>query len=700
MSGLFTVLIAEKEHIDAIRKENKLFFEPFLNSKDLAFCCWNPLGRTINEAVPELLDTVGREKQWRAVIINNCSEETVKTRNPFDSADDSVIKSITTPSQQPNDGETSDEWISKWEIYFEALTKAKNEMYRNTLELPLQKLATWLCFRPEDYILNDVKDKQSIHEWALECLEGDEIKPSTRLEILERNQYKCELRLKESLRREFMDDKYLNIAYPSEVHCISTRTTENTFFDPDVYWNIPSDNDYSAFADRNMYFDKMRFMVFDLLPETHRNFRTDYIRFLASVLIFVSNPTPISAMQARRLYLLEAETDETPLRILVNSYNKKLESTAEVIENEMERIRNEIPSELTDKVAESLFCTPKDVAVLLDESCDTEKVFAKNNYGLSYDCPENEHHKWNREYDSSQKELAYIIKQQSRAVKKSVNQAHYASEVIDVNINRLTPLQIDDVKDYTNNSENEMVASIPPDFSDISKYTDRMAEQSENVKKVLSRRMSRKVTIVLSAVCLVLYLICYLPFFFTNNSTPVTVSTAILFTAAMLGLLASIMFITLFFLRSSVKKAVKAFNDTARGVINDIETYLKKVSKYLSAMCSVRRGFSVQNHANKNVDEFTKSLRIRRKHLEDIRKKRAQLLEDYEEYFDDKKYCDEVMSRPYDYNFDLQMEYDYAAPFLAGDVRQIEFMNSGNYVTVPSSYVTKISVRMEGIYDK
>ena len=36
MSGLFTVLIASYDHIDAIQQRNKLFFEPFLESKELA----------------------------------------------------------------------------------------------------------------------------------------------------------------------------------------------------------------------------------------------------------------------------------------------------------------------------------------------------------------------------------------------------------------------------------------------------------------------------------------------------------------------------------------------------------------------------------------------------------------------------------------------------------------------------------------
>lgn len=697
---MFTVLIAEKEHIDAIRQENKLFFEPFLESKELAFCYWNPAGQNLQDSVPGLLDAVGRRKDWRAVIINNCTIKSAKTRNPFDIVDHSAIDSLTAPSRQPEPDEPWEDWEAAWKKYYDALTAEKEAVYKSALEHPLQKLSTWLCFRPEDYILNEVQEKQDVHDWAMEMLGRDDLKPSVKLELLERNQYKRELRMKEKLRRAFVAENYLNIAYPAEVHCISPRAAENNYFDPDAYWNIRQDSEYSTFADRNMYFDRMRFMVFDMLSYTHRNFRTDYIRFLATVLIFVSNPVPGSAMQARRLYQLEVETDDAPLCTLVTSYDRKLAATSEVIENEMEKIRSEIPGELTDKAAEELFCTPKDVAVLLDDSCDPETVLAEKDYGLFFDRPENEYHKWNRDYRASKKAIAYIAKQQARSVRKSVSQMHLSSEISDVNISRLTPIQVDDVREYTDAAEDEMIASIPPDLTDISMHTQRMSKEAEKVKKTISRRMTRKTTTILSGICLGLYLICFLPFLLDNNGTPKTVTAAVILSAGMLGVLAAIMLVSLFFLRSSVVNAVRAYNNTAREILNEIQSSLKRVSKYLSASCNVRRGHAVQNYAEKNLDEYTKSLRIRKKHQEDIRKRRAYLAEEYQDYFGDRSFCDETMARPYDYDFEQRTEYAYPAPFLAGDCRQIEFISSGNFVTVPSSYVTRILVRMEGIYEK
>jgi hypothetical protein len=211
--------------------------------------------------------------------------------------------------------------------------------------------------------------------------------------------------------------------------------------------------------------------------------------------------------------------------------------------------------------------------------------------------------------------------------------------------------------------------------------------------------MTKKTTVILTAICLGLFLLCFLPFLFANNGTAETVSTAIVLIAGMILLLGAILVVCLFFLRASVVNAVKDYNDTAHQVVNDIQTAMSRFSKYLSAACNVRRGHAVQSYAQKNLDEYTKSLRIRKKHQEDIRKKRAYLAEEYQDYFGDKSFCDETMSRPYDYDFDQKTEFAYPAPSLAGDCRQIEFVSSGNYVTVPSSYVTRILVRMEGIYE-
>ena len=697
---MFTVLIAEKPYIDAIRLENKLFFEPFLENKELAFCYWDPEGQNLQDSVPELIATVGRKKEWKAVIIHNCTDEQAKQKNPFDIVDCSELCDLTEPSQNPEAEQHWDDWEESWCSYYNLLKEKKEAVYRKSLELPLQKLTTWLNFRPTDFVLNDVDEKDDIHEWALNEISEGEINPLIRLEKLEREQYRSELRMKEVLRREFIADNTLSIAYPKEIYCISQRTSANGFFDPKSFWNTRSKNEYSEFCDRNMYFDKMRFLVFDLLPETHKDFRCDKIRFLSTLLVFATNTVPSSTMEARRLYVLECENDDTPLFTLTTSYDKKLAATYEVIDNEIERIYSEIPGELTDKVAESLFCSPMSVEVRLDENCDLDALYPEDDFALIPSSPESEVENWKESFKGVQKSYENIIRQQRRSVKKGIDKLNLSSELSEANISRLTSFQLDDIRDYTENAENEMVASLPPDLADVSKYEEMMLEKADEVKNVLAKRMSKITAAVVSAIILLLTLLLYAPFIVANLSTPETVAASLGMLGVILAILAAALVITLIVLKLPLREAVKDFDSTMHSIVDEINDGMRRFSKYFSLSSSVRRGYKVKRYAEKNLDEYTKSIRIRRKHQEDIRKKRAELEEMYLEFIGDSKYYENTMIQPYDYDFDKKVEYEYAAPFLAGFCRNIDFLEKGNHVEVPSGYITDISVRMEEVYDK
>ena len=697
---MFTVLIAEKPYIDAIRLENKLFFEPFLENKELAFCYWNPDGQSLKDSVPDLIDTVGRRKDWKAIIIHNCSDEQAKQKNPFDIVDSSELKDLTMPSQNPMADQNWDDWEESWKSYYSLLISNKEEIYKRSLTLPLQKLTTWLSFRPADFVLSETQEKDDIQDWALNELSQGEVNPLVRLERLERDEYRSGLKMKEMLRREFVGDNTLDIAYPKEIYCVSKRTSENGFFNPETFWNTRSKNEYSEFCDRNMYLDKIRFLVFDLLPEKHKDFRCDKIRFLSTLLVFATNAVPGSTMEARRLYVLECENDDTPLFTLTTSYDKKLAATYEVIDNEIDRIYGEIPGELTDKVAESLFCSPMNVEVKLDENCDFDALYPEDDFALIPSSPEAEVENWEESYKGVLKSYGNIIRQQRRSVKKGIDKLNLSSELSEANISRLTPFQLDDIGDYTENAENEMVASLPPDLAEASKYEEMMQEKADKVKDVLGKRMSKTAAIVVSAVIILLTLILYAPFIVSNLSSSETIATSLGMLGVILAILAVALVITLIVLKLPLREAVKNFESTMHFVADEINDGMRRFSRYFSLTSNVRRGYKVKRYAAKNLDEYTKSIRIRRKHQEDIRKKRAELEEKYPEFIGDSKYYENTMIQPYDYDFDKKVEYEYAAPFLAGFCRNIDFLEKGNHVEVPSGYITDISVRMEEIYDK
>ena len=700
MRDLFTVLIAEKPYIDAIKLENKLFFEPFLENQELAFCYWNPEGQNLQDSVPGLIDIVGRRKDWKAVIVHNCTEEQAKQKNPFDIVDSNELFDLIAPAQNPTDGEDWDAWEESWRSYYEFVSVKKEEIYKQSLTLPLQKLTTWLSFRPADFVLDDVDEKNDLHEWVLNEIREGEVNPLYRLEKLEREQYRSELKKKEIIRREFIADNTFDIAYPKEIYCISKRTSDNGFFNPESFWNLRSKNEYSDFCDRNMYFDKMRFLVFDLLPSTHKDFRCEKIKFLSTLLIFATNKVPSSTMESRRLYVLECKNDDTPLFTLITSYDKKLAATYEVINNEIERIYSEIPGKLTDKVAESLFCSPMNIDVKLDENCDFDALYSEESFALVPSSPEVEVENWQHAFQQVQKSYRNIIRQQRRTVKRGIDNLNLNSELSDVNISRLTMFQLDDIQEYTHHAENAMVESLPPDLAQVSKYEELMQEKSDNVKDSLEKRMSKAVVLVVGVIVLGLTLLSYSPFIVLNLSTGEGTATALRILGIVFAVLVGALFITLIILKLPLMSAVKGFNNTMHYVVDELNENMRKFSRYFSLSCNVRRGYKVQRYAKQNLDEYTKSIRIRRKHQEDIRKKRAELDEMYREFIGGSQYCENTMIQPYDYDFDKKVEYEYAAPFLAGFGRNIDFLEVGNRVDVPSGYIVNISVRMEEIYDK
>ena len=697
---MFTVLIAEQKHIDAIKQDNCLFFEPFLSNKELVFCAWNPEGQSLNEAVPGLLDAVGRRKEWRAVILHSSTDEQLKKQNPFDVVDASEVLELQAPDAQPDDDEDWKSWVDAWSDYYERLTPLKENTLRSAMKLPLQKLSTWLCYRPAKYILEEVADKIDVEDWAMAAIDGNDLKPNSKLEELEREQYHKELRIKEIIRQEFAGENSINISMPTEIDCVSERVTEHGFFHPDSFWTIRSGNSYSAFVDRNMFFDKMRFLVFDVLPKAHKDYRNNRVKFLFSLLIFATNNTPVSAMQPRRLYLLESENDETSLCTLATSFERKLTSTGELIENEIDEIRSEIPAKLQDKEAEALFCTPADVPISIEKGYDEEALEVDENCGLSSSCPESEMQRWEGSYSASKKALSYIIKRINRSINKCVSKVDSLCQIEGADAFRLTQLQIEDVREYTEEAENEMVNHIPKNISDTDSFVDPIKESAENVKKTIDRRMSRKTTILLGVICLSLFVFSLIPMLISNLGNSRTISTALIIIAAVIFVIALILIITLFFLRRPLKSALATYNEQTRSTITSINKELGQYSAYLSSLCNARRGYSVMRYASSNVDEYTMGIRIRKKHQEDIRMRRAYLIENYSDYILDGSFLDEAMCQPYNYDFSLKKEYSYPAPSLAGDSRQVEFLVSGNYVSVPSSYVSRLLIRMEEIYDK
>ena len=71
---------------------------------------------------------------------------------------------------------------------------------------------------------------------------------------------------------------------------------------------------YRRFPDWNLYFDKMRYLVFDLPPENYQEaYPFDYLRLLSSLMLLAGQEIPGGCLRPGRLYRLECENDDAAL---------------------------------------------------------------------------------------------------------------------------------------------------------------------------------------------------------------------------------------------------------------------------------------------------------------------------------------------------------------------------------------------------
>ncbi len=687
---MFTVMIAEKPHLDSIHEYN-IFLKPFVNKDKVAFCQWDREAKTIRDAVPELVRTVARHEQWRVVIL--CDEEGIEQRNPFERVKytapekPEAPKKVKPASDSDDDraaaqkayDEAVEEYRIKVQEYYKAVLEAKTAAFREAASEPLVRLVTHFCEPP---VVSGGHNNLAASD--------PEFKG-----------YLDEARCKEEIReKEIIGEESLGIHMPAEVYCIAMRTYSDAQCDIDYSWSSYSSHQYSRFYDWNLYFDKMRYLIFDILPKDHQNYTFDYIRFLYAALLFASNDVPADSLRPNRVYRLDCVNDEDALRRMMVSYSAKLAATEEVIEAEIRNLESKTKAKITDHDVEAEYCTQVTVPVTVDAAFDDSGLYAdKKGIGLSFDCPKNEEYAWETDYLESERTLYRLLKQVHRGLRKSVESFHAMDSLDASRAKQMNSFQVEDVKEFVADSELRMVEVQTRDVSDAGPFRKTMEEEDKVVREKIDARMTRITTIATGIAVLAVFLVGFVPLFMGNSSTGsyLGASSAVVGASLLLMLLVGI--ICLYCLRGALKQRISDFNGVMGGIRGEIDGAMQQFSRYLSMACNVMRGTSIINYFNEHDDADTLQIRIRRKHMDDIRRYREEITAVFGPYMTDLSFVDEQLTGPYLYDYSSPADFDYPMPFTEGEKRQIEYMKAGSTIYVPVDFVKRITVGLEELYD-
>ena len=657
---MFTVVIAEKEHMDSIR-EYQVFLKPFLQENKVEFCEWRPNEATLADSVPRLLETAAGHREWRAIVL--CDESGLTQKNPFD------LVRYEAPVRDPDRPK---------EDYLDQVRQAKFRAFEQAVEQPLTRLMTRLCESPLTTVgkNNASADDPEFAEYLAESIR------------------------KQELREQIIAGEELSVSYPAEVICVARRTFAQQDYDINTSWDAHEDIQYSRFYDWNLYFDKMRYLVFDVAQKNREEYAFDYIRFLYAVLILANNDTPSGVLRPNRVFCLNCENDETALARILTQYDAKLAQTGIVINAAVNEIRSVEKPRLSDRDAGMIFCSNINVPVTVSQEIDRSSLFADPKaLGLSTDCPTDEYAAWDQTYRTSRKTLLKLLRQPRRALKSAAADMRRMNYVDLTRAASLNEFQLEDVKEHTGEEELNMVSVPTPDLFDTERYDKEMEESCRQVHRKIETRLTKKATLGVCIAALVLYLIGFLPLFFNNIAD----AKARLFALAVMGgaavLLAAVAFVCLFFLRGALRKLYKAFNGVMFGITREIDGSLALYSRYLSHACNVMRGFSVLRYRERNKNPDAQRVQVLNKHLADIQRTREELREVFGPYFTPVTDSEAGQADAYPYDFSRPVDFPYPIPYTEGMKRQIEFMQTGVTVQVPVDFVKHITVRREELYD-
>jgi len=656
---VFTVVLTEQAHLDSI-EEYKAFLKPFLDSTNIAFCRWRPNGKNLEEAVPALYDTVSRHERWRLIVV--CEEDGMAQKNPFD-----TVGYVDPPI--PEKMEVAD--------YLAARREARLAAYEKAAKQNLTRLMTWLCQPP--LVSSGRNNAQDYDPEFAEFL--------------------AQAQAKESLRAQILGDQVIQIALPSEVICVARRCCMQEDYDIRTSWDTHQEISYSRFYDYNLYFDKMRYLIFDTLPKDHRNYTFDYIRFLYALMLLAQNETPMAALNPNRVYTLLCQNDEAALRRLLESYDDKLTATLEVLHGKMHKLQNQTKERLHDRDAKAIFCSNVTIPVSTVKEFDQSTLYVpREGLGLAGDCPKKEAHVWEDGYNKSRRALVRFMKAPRRALRKTAVEMHRMDTPDLDKADRLNNYQLEDVAEYVAEEELKMVATHTCDLYDVQRYTKAQEAQDQKVRDVIERRMTRKWTIALGITALVCCLIGFLPMLFTNITAGNGTLFSLLFIGVGLGIIALTAFISLYFLRHPLRKAYSDYNGIMKGVINDVETSMVDYSLYMSHACNVMRGNAVLNYCREREDPDNAKLRILKKHEIDVMSVREEMGVIFGVFLPrESREVDPELAYPYD--FTRAVDFTYPIPFSAEQQSTLEFLQTGNMVNVPVDFVKTLRVRREELYD-
>jgi hypothetical protein len=704
---MFSVIIADKTFIEH-QDKYRLFMEPFYKSNKFAFCEWNPGGTSLPEMLPELNSIVGADREWRAIVVAPSEDFDVKRKNPFDVVRHSDV------ALNYADSESED---SLFPIPDYAGFRAnRQKSYAEAAKSALTRISSYLCgpevFDP-DSVSREPYEEQvraalSLRETSAKAAVGDAdaaVKYINELHAaMEYLEYLDENIDRNALVSEFYnennDERHLLISKPSETYFISTRTFDSSDYDIAANSEKHDELKYSSFVHFNMYPQTVHYVVFDMHEAQHAQYEYDFVCYLEFLFTFASNDGPRGRMQAGKLYRAICENNSDLLAKFLRHYDAKLRVTEQYLRKTHDELNSEYNRKLTDREVHGKFCSDAMVQVSVDpEYRDKQSASVSDRvFGFLGDLPLSDPYRWESIAEQVERDIETYRKQPIRAVKNACAGLLSEEEPDVSNAELLTPFQLEDIAEFSDEAEQKMMMVDSRDFAAQATVYRNMENCREAVLGTLNKRVTPKAAVISACIIAVAFLAGFVPTLSRGDGVIVSYASVLLMFALSLAVVLVASVIALILYRKDLKRQIVTYEGSANAIYESYREYTQRVGQKLSRVKEVMRASRVSDLASGARTDRQLKLQIISKHLKDIAVARKEAEGIFGTFGGNGEKDDKIVAEPYEHDFSATTKYTYPLPFSESDSRKIRYMGDDLGGEIPIEFIRAIDVVREEIF--